>query len=1237
MITTPKVKIHSRQVPSPQTDKYSKIKQDARVSGKVAAAPSGVVHAFGIGNKKSGQEERRESFSNKNKSLSLDNLRIVSKLQRELHQANIISVDKNLNTDVVPLRTPASGSVTSQEPTDEIAGLPETRFSRKQADYRRLNQRRWLRAQGQFASPLLQERKELNALGKAIGKLTLSTELADLFNQDELAHASELLDSLQKRVHSMVKNSDKVSSAYFQKARAKEVSSGIADGAYERTDAIGFKEAYFEAKELYALSQSLLQSIQKKIDATVVLPKWANWTRGGEKKEDGNKNIIDKLYALNLIFDAKSKWYLAKASEADLAAHANYQKAHALKQLDGAKSGSYVVQHDVNKANFGAAVEMGPLVGGAVGVGLHSNSTNAVSYGHDGTVDQTVIKGGGVSVDAKLSAKLVASVKANIAYDESHKGYYFEVEQNSKALDYISTNHVLYKNEERVLPPKLLLNPSVQSAYHALRNVKNTVGRFWGFDPKNPYMPIYTTKDVLGEAQGVQMILQEAYRSLGVRHRAIGKFDANQVLPLSLPAPASIPGTAKPTQTPWHNRAISGNVSANVGTSTIYKPPVPGIVPTIGASVEAGGSVSSLEFDGVLLKSAHELLSVAHTRSLAESQKLLKNTIQKVWVEKSDGIAQSLPAHIQATYHLFKNQQTPATHLSEEAAIDRLTQATTMINELAESFASFEKIAPNFYEAVTHRKQNQFSAQRYSDLKTLFSGYQLNADRLPSGRKYNSAMALEAVGRVWDSYSIALGGIELLSLTPILKQQAGKPLSPEMSAAIESFNHQYKALAHAISNPSLPMIKDSLYRHGSILAQGNVQKISKEVKAAISAGVEVPSLLHGTNLGLPDETGKPSYSFGSHIFGGLKKNIKRTKTHVKTVPNPLRQGDFDIHTRTGQLSSPVGRLPFLKQGNSEFFAEAENTQSDLAHDLAVALAISEGVFSVSHSMVWRNGELQNVGHGLADTKIASAGTPNFLGALGAKLTMSAAKSTTKNAQHTLMGSELAYHILQFPELLKNGISFKEIEEIKTLLNAADDEDKTQLQDKFTHFFKTLKDDKKIQLTYFGLNGIGTLLHNFSEVQHTDVVARNEDHGFAFVGMDVFKKEITQKYFERLQESRYSVNKFSSDKDLISVDDDIFKYIGVTPSQVKALLQQLLVSTDMTQDGALMKHPQQTVSAFLANANAEQRAKFFQDDLRGQQLWAAYVLIVNGANDIRKEFFDFPLSVSKFAQKTQSTK
>ncbi len=175
----------------------------------------------------------------------------------------------------------------------------------------------------------------------------------------------------------------------------------------------------------------------------------------------------------------------------------------------------------------------------------------------------------------------------------------------------------------------------------------------------------------------------------------------------------------------------------------------------------------------------------------------------------------------------------------------------------------------------------------------------------------------------------------------------------------------------------------------------------------------------------------------------------------------------------------------------------------------------------------------------------------------------------------------------------------------------------------TRFFDTCTIDASVKNDYFGLNGIGELLKEFSQLEASAPLAQGQSRdNFSFIGFDVFKQEMTQIYFERLNIAQYATKQLLT-KLPTQPESDLFKKIGIRPDIVGNLLAQAAPAEIISQAA-------QTVFEFLTTATPEQRQTFYQETELGQRLFASYLSIVNTARDIKNAFRALPVTLAGHA-------
>lgn len=301
----------------------------------------------------------------------------------------------------------------------------------------------------------------------------------------------------------------------------------------------------------------------------------------------------------------------------------------------------------------------------------------------------------------------------------------------------------------------------------------------------------------------------------------------------------------------------------------------------------------------------------------------------------------------------------------------------------------------------------------------------------------------------------------------------------------------------------------------------------------------------------------------------------------------------------------------------------QSEQQQNLSNLMTVLGLASNSYQIKEIESRRNGTLQMKMLQVSNKNGFAITTPNLIPATGANLKINTLGLQTKTtvANH-MMGSDLAYHVLSAWKLENYGIDVQTITQAAQLLDTSANQAKPW-QALFKQFFDTCTIDASVKNNYFGLNGIGELLKEFSQLEASAPLANGQSRdNFSFIGFDVFKQEMTQIYFERLNIAQYAAKQLLT-KLPIQPESELFKKIGIRPDIVGNLLAQAAPAEIISQAA-------QTVFEFLTTATPEQRQTFYQETELGQRLFASYLSIVNTARDIKNAFRALPVKLAGHA-------
>ena len=783
--------------------------------------------------------------------------------------------------------------------------------------------------------------------------------------------------------------------------------------------------------------------------------------------------VMEKLRHLALFFDAQSKRYLGESAAHNLVSHALFSSNHRFKLFDelALPGTSTSINKTIDlKSGVGSSVAIFPgmKVGGGVtlGVGRALNITTSFdgreSYSHK----------------EELSASLNADIKAAFSYFSAGAGaalsHTFESKNYSaNTLDGISKHIALEENSHRRLPDTMLLAPAVQNIFSSLVRSENALNNIVGLSKSDPNLRLYTTIKNLEMASGSEIVMAYALKQLGmdsVQQEPV--FSLHELNPLTTgSSAASKVGIAKARTNP--NEVKSVSVSAAAGTNTAFisnllmsgneKAAV--MMPSIDANVSASGEWVKTVFHGTTLKPTHDLMSMAHTRSYAHSVSMANDIQKLVWQAKTQE-GSALPKHLDGACQLMARIDAPL-H-AEEEVVQHIAFALNALRTLEKYFSQFEKAAPLLLMAAKNSADFSLSYDKnfYNEALTTILSHQLDGDKTlkkidhlnetggttrPSQLANTHEAAREIVGRVWDSYSAALGMIELSGLGRISSLLKNLDQHAPIKNMLTEFVEVHTALAEKLANPNLGLSLDSLYRHAALespdVSEKNVKATKREAALALSKA-NVSSILPTATLGLTSILS----SSQALALGG---SVATKTTRVSGANNPLGNGVSETVTYTGTLSGLMTALNgFSKNPKTinclvpdNIFSEAllnacaaiyqdiDPTSLTLGGSARMATRALERDKSKQISVVATKYEatLQAL---VVNTTISKSIKSNvdfakLSGATGVSAKLGAGKTESRTEVGlVMMGPELSYNISQLGELAAYGIDKDAAKKIK---------------------------------------------------------------------------------------------------------------------------------------------------------------------------------------------------------------
>ena len=1037
---------------------------------------------------------------------------------------------------------------------------------------------------------------------------TLSVKIKSLCSAESIGvqqkYISQTLTHLQTTIDHLLNKAQQSHSRASAKLEQKNLSAIAQDYAYGEF----CLTAYKQAKKVRQLAKLSAQQLSLHLSSTY-----------SEQQAKEQEKILKIMNQLVLIFSAKANIYLGRHAQANLEAHATYAMDNLYQPFKMQTTlGDYLTNH----ASYG--ISGGPALPDLAGL-FKANVNGKIDYGKvktigissDGDIEFTSGKTLSAGIKAKIQFTPIASASGGLSAQMALLGDFYETDNQDgqgkvRTLKYAGAR----KNDRRNhLSAKFLAKP---------RKAKNQLKKnVFGLQANNQYLSPYAKSKSLENAQGQAKLLNHLYHELDKTINSIHApippirqkrfFQGSASFDISMPAPASQAGTAKKTPTPWQITKTQADITARLGIQHEDS--------GSNASIEKilAGTLTRFKLHTQLLQPPHALLSVARTYSYQTSLQLAQQIIDQVWLAKSDNDVSKLPVHLHNTI-AWINQINKAA-INNIDIQRKLESAISLLKDLDQRFTDFESTA--LHLLALYNNKNHLSPDTFNQ-HTQFLSQTFASHQLPSDQQHNTKRLKQEIAQVWDTYSSAIGMIDV-EISHLLSKQAlcTDQQRDELKAMIRQFAAQYQLLAQKLTEPQLPFLKDTLYRYSTLIVNAPISKNSNSLSMSSSINTQALNNNLGSGIGIK--------------LLELPAYLTRTNTNVEQHPNPLRKGQFatfeknlvvgtpDMRSRIAKgLWKTLAHIPGLKK-NARINAEvlhnlAQSEQQQTLSNMMTFLGLASNIYQIKEVETRRNGILQMKLLQVSNKNGFSLATPNLIPATGADLKINTVNTQTKTtvANH-MMGPDLAYHVLSFWKLENHGINAETITQATKRLQQPLNS-QTDFQTLFKKFFDSCTTDPAVKNDYFGLNGIGGLLKNFSELDPSAPLER-ERHGnkFSFIGFDAFKEEITQTYVERSNTVQYAAKKLLADLPT-ELEQDIFKKIGTSPDRVSNLLAQPVPAEIISQ-------PSQTIFDFLNTATPEQRQAFYQGTEIGNTLFASYLAIVNTAKEIKNVFRDFPVTLA----------
>lgn len=963
------------------------------------------------------------------------------------------------------------------------------------------------------------------------------------------------------------------------------------------------------------------------------------------EKDPKTAKFSEIVRDLEVVMRALSKQCKAEAALQAIKAHEFFEKKHKLNIFEDSLPGTTTHQSFTLVGRLGIGAGIANLTGQA-----------SVTGGGGGTSESTITQEPEGSFIATRNINLGPAARAQASTPLSIG----EISTSASASRSYSSNQYRANDVHTLVHHQAVQSSNAQKQiaikqkiFTLTAPIKNFVReKLLDLNQIDPNQPIYATRKTLAGAIGTEQILQRTLSKYGTdisKHNKLSVLDIDP--PSQGPTAASEPGTKKPRHNPIKTTIYSGKISAQTGlklgtaqtagyefdvqnrvadtASGIVTPAnaltasllTSSVLPSVEATANATLKRQISRFDGTLLKPTHELLSTAHTKDYATSFNTAKS-LHTAWQIQT---TTALPLHLRTIDNLFKSA-----NLSFDSAhlMTHIENANNALTDMHQQYAEFEEAASllvnlthqsvdfkspyykkMYNEAVSQIKRHQFDTDiTFAEIpKSELASYGDTTVAKPSPDKVQ-----EALGKIWDSYSSALGIAEIATLGPLKNKSIDA--QPELKAEVDLFIKQYDQFAKKLANPTLPFSADELYRHASITSP----HISESTSTTHETTSRVVANL-GAGLNGLLKTKPLKYVLHHHDY----KLTTPAKTTSAFEKHPIEVDTYGTNSATfsdknweTKLKKDIASLPEEDQKSLITAARAfAMRQTYTPHPTLTSKPVQ---ITVTRSQ----GQLQSItiaqqdknGFDAHPTFPVSGAEPFFAG-VDATLDINKTKVVNR-----MIGPELNQNIKELKFLESYGIDKSIVKQNIEL----DEQNKLNLQNQLSPFFNDAAKNSKIRETYFGLNAIGDLLKNFSEIKKQEKVNVDKNGEFELRGFNCFNNNVAQTYFEKK-----SAESLSSKRVLTPHSNeaqDIFQTIGIDAARVKALL-------DSPSPGDQTK----TVEEFLKTANSSERMQFFQKEKTGVALFGAYILILNTAKDIKDVLTKNDIQLSDSMQKLISSK
>ncbi|MCC7006311.1 MAG: hypothetical protein IT497_06685 [Ottowia sp.] len=1012
------------------------------------------------------------------------------------------------------------------------------------------------------------------------------------------------------------------------------------------------------------------------------------------EKQSTENSLSDTLRDYARLFRAQGHQYKAHMLVENLGAHAIFIEKNQFKALaKSPRQGSEINLKSGIELKGGGKLSISHTpVSFSLTAKIGGEKTVTISTSSDGKITAQQEKN--ISAGGEANAMLSAiTATASAVTKRTASSHTFE----GTSLKDVSTHLALKDNSDRMLPQTVLAHPKIQKLHQFYMSIKNAGNKAAGFEKEDPRVAIYGTIETLENASGSRSMINSMLKKLNIHFAAQQEsstssnlFTLNEIAPLSTGSiAASQRGTTHAQKNPSEVITAEVNLTATASTSGAHSElpksaaPFNGILPKIDLSMGAAYTYTSSLLNQTTLEPTHQLMSMAHTRSYKTSLDIAEQIRTSVWQANGKG-GKALPAHLEDANNLIlkitkeKNEPFTADRLEQN-----LTQATKALENLKERFNKFEEAIPLFMEATLDTKTLSNSINnrvRVTDMMhphykknfnatlTDIVAHQLDKDKqlqLIDTKELVSthyprqlphslhSVAQDTIGRVWDTYTSALGMIELAALGRLPESYSLVEGNLQLQKKIEDFGTQYKALADKLAKPDLPLVLDKLYRYASIISPDISKKTSHTMKVEGTLSLNTPAPLRGITPNIPTDTaGEVQHKSGTAKMLEASGNVSTKETTPEKTNNPFSHNS----SYTVNLSNSIGSilngnitLPLelsahasaadiaskciarygakLEHYNAAFKAVAQAIRDDDGSPQSPSsTTIATGPFlknaglgeeksrPATITINTTNGQIESIAVTLSTIKELKLATPDVGPYCAPSASAQATYSKSETATHTainIMGPEFMYNIRQLGELKKYDLDKEQFKDIEQYLSTPTP-DTAGLKKLFTPFFEAAQSDKSVCHEYFGANALGGVLDEFAATAQL-----TQNSPIQYQGRDLFHPTMLKQYIEHKSTEMGLAKSVLTEVPFNTAG--VWLKTGASPDLMALWLKE------NTRDG-------KTISAFLENADAKDRMDFFTHSDLGIQLFAHYILILNTGKDIKSTFTKVELALSSFAIK-----